>query len=110
MFIWLKPHYPIPRHHHSDDCMYYVISGSLLMGGQTLQGGDALYIPAGAPYAYDAGPDGAEVLEIRRGAWRADIHYLDAERPEVWATMMATLAAHKGTWETMEVSPTLAGT
>lgn len=65
VYAWFKPHFPLPRHSHSADCLYYVVSGSAVMGSQTLQAGDGFFVPSGAPYQYAAGPDGVEVLEFR---------------------------------------------
>jgi hypothetical protein len=44
---------------------HYVLSGSLQMGSQVLEAGDGFFVPSNAPYAYEAGPDGVEVLEFR---------------------------------------------
>ena len=62
---WLAPHYVLPRHSHSADCLYYIIEGSIVMGAQRLAAGDGFFVPSGAPYAYEAGPGGAVVLEFR---------------------------------------------
>jgi quercetin dioxygenase-like cupin family protein len=62
---WFAPHYVLPRHSHDADCLYYIAEGSVVMGSQTLSAGDGFFVPAGAPYAYEAGPDGVMVLEFR---------------------------------------------
>ncbi len=62
---WLGPHYVLPRHSHSGDCLYYVVEGSITMGAQVLVAGDGFFVPSDAPYAYEAGADGAVVLEFR---------------------------------------------
>ncbi|MGE0878943.1 MAG: cupin domain-containing protein [Acidimicrobiia bacterium] len=62
---WFGPHYVPPRHTHGGDCLYYVMQGSVTMGNQTLNAGDGFFVPDGAPYAYEAGPDGVTVLEFR---------------------------------------------
>ena len=62
---WCGPHYVLPRHTHDGDCLYYVAEGSLVMGSQVLAAGDGFFVPSGAPYAYEAGPDGVVVLEFR---------------------------------------------
>jgi quercetin dioxygenase-like cupin family protein len=62
---WFGPHYVLPRHTHDGDCLYYVVNGSLKMGSQVLGAGDGFFVPSDAPYAYEAGPDGVEVLEFR---------------------------------------------
>ena len=62
---WFGPHYVLPRHTHDGDCLYYVAEGSLVMASQVLAAGDGFFVPSGAPYAYEAGPDGVVVLEFR---------------------------------------------
>jgi len=62
---WLGPHYVLPRHSHSGDCLYYIVEGSITMGAQTLMAGDGFFVPSNAPYAYEAGAYGAVVLEFR---------------------------------------------
>jgi hypothetical protein len=62
---WLGPHYVLPRHSHSGDCLYYIVEGSIIMGAQHLGAGDGFFVPSDAPYAYEAGPEGAVVLEFR---------------------------------------------
>ena len=65
VYLFFKPHFPLFRHKHESDCMYLVLSGTAVMGNQTLRAGDSFFVPAGAPYWYTAGPEGVEVLEIR---------------------------------------------
>ena len=65
LYLWFKPNFPLFRHRHEDDCLYVVLSGSAVMGNQTLRAGDSFFVAAYAPYSYTAGPDGVEVLEIR---------------------------------------------
>ncbi len=65
LYLYFKPNFPLFRHKHESDCLYVVLSGSAIMGSQTLRAGDSFFVPANAPYYYTAGPDGVEVLEIR---------------------------------------------
>lgn len=62
---WFGAHYVLPRHTHDSDCLYYVERGSLTMGSRTIEAGDGFFVPDGAPYGYEAGPDGVVVLEFR---------------------------------------------
>ena len=62
---WFGENFPLPRHSHNGDCMYYVIKGELHMGRRVAKAGDGLMVPAGTPYTYRAGVDGVEVLEFR---------------------------------------------
>jgi len=105
--VWFKANYPLPRHSHDADCMYYVISGSAVMGNQTLRPGDAFFVPADAPYQYNAGPEGVEILEVRHGAEHFDMKIPDAT-PERWKAMAETVAANRGEWAQAPVSPTFA--
>jgi quercetin dioxygenase-like cupin family protein len=63
---WFAPHYVLPRHSHDADCLYYLAEGSIVMGARTIEAGNGFFIPADAPYAFEAGPDGAVVLEFRQ--------------------------------------------
>ncbi|HVM66809.1 MAG TPA: hypothetical protein VMU14_18215 [Acidimicrobiales bacterium] len=105
--VWFKPNYPLPRHSHDADCMYYVISGSAVMGNQVLRPGDAFFVPADAPYQYDAGPDGVEVLEVRHGTGRFDMKIPDASA-ERWRAMADAVEANRERWAGEPVSPTFA--
>jgi quercetin dioxygenase-like cupin family protein len=105
--IWWKPNFPLPRHTHNVDCLYYVAWGSVIMGNRTLRSGDAFFVPAGAPYHYTAGPDGAEVLEIRTSGTPVDMTVLDTA--DVYEKRAGdALDANRETWINATVSPTMA--
>jgi hypothetical protein len=63
--LWLKSGFPLPLHTHDCDCLYYIVAGSITLGNETLAAGDGFYVGSEVPYAYTAGPQGAEVLEFR---------------------------------------------
>lgn len=63
--LWLKSGFPLPLHTHDCDCLYYIVAGSILLGNETLVAGDGFFVGSEVPYAYTAGPEGAEVLEFR---------------------------------------------
>ncbi len=105
--IWFKPNFPLPRHTHNVDCMYYVISGGAVMGNVTLRPGDSFFVPAGAPYQYSAGPDGVEVLEIRHGAEQFDIKLSDIGEDR-WEALADVVIANQKQWSEMPTSPTYA--
>ena len=42
-----------------------MVSGTAIMGSQVLGAGDGFFVRGDAPYTYEAGPDGVEVLEFR---------------------------------------------
>jgi quercetin dioxygenase-like cupin family protein len=104
--LWFKPGFPLPRHTHDVDCLYYVLSGSAIMGSQTLRAGDGFFVPEGAPYQYSAGPDGVEVLEIRHGVEHFDMKIPDA-LPKVINAANEVAQARRAEWEQMLVSPTM---
>ena len=100
---WFKPNKPLPRHSHDSDCLYYVISGVITMGNQVLGPGDGFHVPAGQPYAYRVGPQGAEVLEFRTAA-RFDMRLHD-DRPERWDQLVEAAVANGDAWRTPSVPP-----
>jgi hypothetical protein len=77
------------------------------MGRQTLRAGDGFFVPKDAPYQYSGGPDGAEVLEIRRGVESFDMKITDVT-PESVSAMIELTEARRDLWEEMDVSPTMA--
>jgi mannose-6-phosphate isomerase-like protein (cupin superfamily) len=104
---WFKANYPLPRHSHDVDCMYYVISGAAVMGRQTLRAGDSFFVPAGAPYQYTAGAEGVEVLEVRHGIRQFDIK-IAGDDPGRWKALAEAAASNGATWEQQPTSPTFA--
>jgi hypothetical protein len=62
---WFAPDYVLPRHSHSANCLYFVDRGSVLLGSRVVSEGGGFFVPDGAPYAVQAGPEGAVVLEFR---------------------------------------------
>lgn len=65
LHVWFKKDYPLLRHTHDSDCLYYVIAGSLQLGTESLGPRDGFFVPAGTPYTYRPGDEGVEVLEFR---------------------------------------------
>jgi quercetin dioxygenase-like cupin family protein len=61
----VEPACILPTHSHNVDCLYYVLSGSAVMGTRVLGPGSGFFVPANKRYGYQAGPDGVEVLEFR---------------------------------------------
>lgn len=61
----LAPDYILPAHHHDVDCLYYVESGLILLGRRRIDRGGGFFVRAGSPYGYQAGTEGATVLEFR---------------------------------------------
>jgi quercetin dioxygenase-like cupin family protein len=105
--VWFKADYPLPRHSHDSDCMYYVISGEVHMGNQVLRAGDSFFVPADAPYTYTPGPDGVEILEIRKDCDRFDMKIPDAPDAR-WGAMVEASETNREQWAAARTSPTWA--
>ena len=93
---WFGPDYVLPRHHHDKDCTYYVVAGEIRLGNQVISAGEGFFVPAGHPYGYRAGPDGAEVLEFRH-ATSFDIQIVDDKR-EKWEEVFKVASSHHEMW------------
>jgi hypothetical protein len=87
--------------------MYFIISGTATMGNVTLRPGDSFYAPTDAPYAWTAGPEGVEILEVRHGVELigTDMSELSAETA---ARQREIVEANRDRWAEMDVSPTFA--
>jgi mannose-6-phosphate isomerase-like protein (cupin superfamily) len=94
--VRFKKDYPLLRHSHDADCLYYVVAGSLKLGTETLGPGDGFFIPAGAPYTYRPGPQGVEVLEFRH-ATQFDFRNL-SENEAFYTKGVETVAANREAW------------
>jgi hypothetical protein len=95
--VWFGEDFPLPRHTHSADCLYYVLRGELRMGAKVLRAGDGMFIPADRPYTYRAGPGGVEVLEFRAST-SFDMKTLDQDVAK-WQTFVAGAAKVREAWE-----------
>jgi len=93
---WFKAGYPLPRHSHDADGLYVVISGSLSLGTEHLEAGDGFFVPANAPYTYEPGPDGVEVLEFRHTA-TVDFRIL-ASGAAYWSKSLQRVAERRADW------------
>ena len=94
--VWFKSGYPLPVHSHNCDCLYYIVSGSLQVGRETLKVGDGFFIGADVAYTYVPGPQGVEVLEFRNtDAFNISFK---SDAKDVWENAAATLAAHRSAW------------
>lgn len=107
LIIWVKPNYPLPRHSHGSDCMYYVASGSIIMGDRTLRAGDGFFVPRDCLYVYTAGPEGAEVLEVRHGVDVVSTLVPPIPDKRVQAEL-ELVHANAERWKEMRVGPTFA--
>jgi quercetin dioxygenase-like cupin family protein len=95
--VWVRfaANFPLPRHSHNSDCVYYVVSGELRMGNRVVTAGEGFFIPADAPYSYTAGPDGVEVLEFR-GTSRFDIRLRETRAG--WGRIIDEVSANRERW------------
>jgi hypothetical protein len=96
--LWFKSGFPLPRHTHDVDCLYYVLAGSLQIGDQELFAGDGFFIGAEAPYAYTAGEAGVEVLEFRASN-DFNIRVL-ADNPAYWSRAAESVRGRSPAWRT----------
>lgn len=99
---WFKSGFPLPRHTHNVDCLYYIVAGSLRIGSEELARGDGFFVGAGVPYSYVPGPDGVEVLEFR-GSNSFDIKLM-ANNAAYWAKAVATVEDKRECWQS-ELAP-----
>lgn len=103
VYGWFKSGYPLPPHSHDSDCLYYVLAGELRIGAHVLRKGDGMFIPGGHGYAYEAGPEGVEVLEFRN-ATRFNID-LSAAGTAHWERMAAAYRDRAGAWASETIPP-----
>ncbi len=87
--------YPLPRHSHSVDCLYYILSGDIHLGSRVLTAGQGFFVAAGAPYGYTAGPGGVEILEFRpTSSYDSQVR----ESPIGWARILGGVRANRDAW------------
>jgi len=96
-YVWFKSGFPLPRHSHDTDCLYYILAGSLRLGREDLSTGDGFLLPGGTPYTYTPGPEGVEVLEFRSGG-SFNIKLL-ANNPAFWDKALTTVEAQRDSWQ-----------
>jgi hypothetical protein len=65
VYAWFKSRFPLARHSHNADCLYYIVSGEVKIGPERLGPGDGFFVPKDAPYMYGIGDEGVEILEFR---------------------------------------------
>src|SRR5258708_38133329 len=95
-YVWFKAHFPLARHSHDTDCLYYVIAGGLKLGTEALGPGDGFLLPAGTPYTYAVGANGVELLEFRHtGHFDFSAHGGTAA---FWNTAETDITANRESW------------
>lgn len=95
VWSWFAPNYPLPRHSHSADCLYYVTKGELHLGRQVVREGEGFFVPDGAPYAYTAGPEGVEILEFRS---TSTFDMKITENLPRWEKILESVRLHRDQW------------
>jgi hypothetical protein len=95
VWSWFGPNYTLPRHSHSADCLYYVVRGEARLGNRVVGAGSGFFVPADAPYAYSAGPEGIEILEFRH-ATGFDMKI--SESPARWQAILDGARTHADAW------------
>ena len=99
VYNWFKPHFPLPRHSHSEDCLYYIVGGSLRLGTEELGPGDGFFIGADVPYTYTVGPEGLEILEFRHAGWFSTRPF--AATQKYWDKAIGSITANRAAWKAM---------
>jgi hypothetical protein len=96
--IWLRlaSNYHLPRHSHTEDCLYYVVSGELHLGNQTVSSGEGFFVPSEAPYTYTVGPEGAEILEFRGTGQPVASQTLESRAG--WKRILENSREHRKRW------------
>lgn len=95
VWAWFGPDYTLPRHSHDADCLYFVLSGEAHLGNRVVPAGGGFFVPADAPYAYSAGPEGVQVLEFRN-ATAFDMKI--TEKLDRWDHILENAREHKDEW------------
>ena len=98
LHAWFKHGYPLPLHSHDADCLYYIVSGSIKLGTETLGPRDGFFVPANMPYTYTTGPEGVEVLEFRHATEFNFVNH--ANGLAFWEKALETVKANQADWAT----------
>ena len=99
LYAWFKPGFPLPRHSHDKDCLYYIVSGSLRLGTEDLGPGDGFFLTADTPYTYAIGADGLEILEFRhQGNFNSRAM---GGTKAYWDKAVSAILANRPAWQAM---------
>ncbi len=93
--VSFAPNYLLPRHSHSADCLYYVLRGEVRLGNRTVVAGSGFFIPKDRPYAYQAGPEGVDLLEFRHAT---SFNFVAHEDPQRWREIAETARRNEALW------------
>ena len=100
---WFKSGFPLPRHSHDADCIYYILGGDLKMGAAVLGPGDGVFIPANTPYTFVAGPRGVQLLEIRNAS-EFDFRAVE-ESSDAWNSLIERGLSRQAAWQNEVEAP-----
>lgn len=101
-YVWFKSGYPLPRHSHNADCLYFIVAGTLRLGVEELGPGDGFFLGVDVPYTYVPGENGVEVLEFRTSD---NFDFKAPGMTPAWmATALETLRERRESW-TGETAP-----
>jgi hypothetical protein len=101
--VEFAPGLPSPLHSHSDNCVYYVERGSLIMGNREIGPGEGFLTRKDQPYGFVAGPDGARIIEFTTG--HRDSIAIHDRNIAGWKKRLEKAAAKiNATWRTNEQS------
>jgi quercetin dioxygenase-like cupin family protein len=95
VWSWFGPHYTLPRHSHSADRLDHVVRGEARLGNRVVRAGSGFFVPADAPDAYSAGPDGTEIL-VFRNATSFDMKI--SESAARWQAILDGARANADVW------------
>lgn len=95
--VWFKSGFPLPLHSHGNDCLYYILAGSLRFGTEELGPGDGFFVGSDVPYTYTAGPDGVEVLEFRNSN-ELNIRFMSRTKT-FWEKAGKQIGARREAWK-----------
>ncbi len=94
--VSFAPDYPLPRHSHNVDCLYYELRGAAVLGSRSVTAGQGFFVPKDHPYSYAAGPEGVELLEFRHAtAFDFVVRENDVHR---WRTMIDIARTNQESW------------
>jgi hypothetical protein len=100
---WFKSGFPVVRHSHDSDCLYYIVGGEIRMGSTVLGVGDGVLIPANHPYSFEPGPEGVHLIEFRNTN-RTDIRLAEHD-PSRWLQLAEQVKTRRGFWQAERTPP-----
>lgn len=80
-----KPGLRVPYHNHGANQLTFVLKGALYYGGKKVTSEGMGFFTPGQDYAWIAGPEGAEILEIHDRGGRLPTNFRDSV--ENWAPL-----------------------